>query len=170
MGQGPGEGRGSPHLGQGALVRRRPRAHPAPEPRRGHSPELGRGFASTSGSRSSGSAPWSAHQPQPLGSVASAVAAVSGLNHLTSHAPPAPGMLGGDNSARAHVLGNGRRRPPSRRMRTTFRVSAAGQESQVQIWLEGAEPRSESWSPRGWCTFGRLPPSDPEVLHPTLSS
>lgn len=39
----------------------------------------------------------------PLGSVASAVTAVSGLNHLTSHAPPAPGILGGDKNARAHA-------------------------------------------------------------------
>ena len=74
-----------------------------PRPSRGDSPELGWGLASVSGSRSSRSEPWSAHQRQPLGSVASAVTAVSGLNHLTSHAPPAPGMLGGDKSARAQA-------------------------------------------------------------------
>lgn len=74
-----------------------------PRPSRGDSPGLGWGLASVSGSRSSHPEPWSAHQRQPLCSVASAVTAVSGLNHLTSHAPLAPGMLGGANSARAHA-------------------------------------------------------------------
>lgn len=44
-----------------------------------------------------------AHPPTIAPSVLSAVAAVSGRNGLTSQAPPAPGTMGGDKSARAQA-------------------------------------------------------------------
>lgn len=95
---------------------------------RDHSPERRERWVSASGSRPFLSEAWGLHQRQPLGSVVSAAAAVSGLNDLTSHDPPSPGMLG---STRTHAHSQ-----PQKRMRKGPSTSAEGA-SPTQASLAG---------------------------------
>lgn len=116
---------------------------------RDHSPEQREGWASASGSRPYPAEGLRFHQRQPLGSVAPAAAAVSGLNDLTSHDPPSPGMLG---SARTHAHSQ-----PQKRMRKGPRTSAEGT-SPTQASLAGPwrEHSRTGWKAHTPPTFGQL--------------
>lgn len=104
---------------------------------RDHSPERRERWASASGSRPSPPEAWGLHQRQTLGSVVSAAAAVSGLNDLTSHDPPSPGMPG---STRTHAHSQ-----PQKRMRKAASTSAEGA-SPTQASLAGPRRGAQ----RGW--------------------
>lgn len=126
---------------------------------RDHSPEPREGWASASGSRPFPSEVWGLHQRQPLGSVASAAAAVSGLNDLTSHDPPSPGMLG---SASTHAHSQ-----PQKRMRKGPRTSAEGT-SPTQASIAG--PRRER-SRTGFSFWkAHTPPSFGQIIYCILAS
>lgn len=119
---------------------------------RDHSPEPREGWASASGSRPYPAEGLRFHQRQPLGSVAPAAAAVSGLNDPTSHDPPSPGMLG---SARTHAHSQ-----PQKRMRKGPRTSAEGtsptQASLAGPWREHSRTGYSVWKAHTPPTFGQL--------------
>lgn len=119
---------------------------------RDHSPEPRERWVSASGSRLYPSEALRLHQRQPLGSVAPAAAAVSGLSDLTSHDPPSPGMLG---SARTHAHSQ-----PQKRMRKGPRTSAEGtgptQASLPGPWREHSSTGYSFWKAHTPPTFGQL--------------